>query len=335
VQRSVSGGASWAAALADIAAGGRLLIADSVTRTETPTFTVDGVVAPGAEGRRVVVAARNGARPLLAAGGDIVLAIGARGTLVLDGLVISGATLRLAAAADAGPRTLILRDCTLVPGRNLQPDGSPAAPGAVSLEIAHPFARVVIERCIVGAIRSHPDAEVRATDSAIDATAPGLAAFEGLADGAPGAELTVRDSTLVGLVHTRLLTLASNALFLARLPSPTPAAWTAPLRVERRQEGCVRFCWLPAGAITPRRHHCVSEATDPALRPQFVSRRYGEAPYLQLATVTPRAIRRGADDEGEIGLMHALAAPQREDNLAIRLDEYLRLGLAAGLFYAT
>jgi hypothetical protein len=33
--------------------------------------------------------------------------------------------------------------------------------------------------------------------------------------------------------------------------------------------------------------------------------------------------------------MHALAQPQREANLAIRLDEYLRLGLAAGHFYAT
>ena len=33
--------------------------------------------------------------------------------------------------------------------------------------------------------------------------------------------------------------------------------------------------------------------------------------------------------------MHPLAQPQREANLFIRLDEYLRFGLAAGIFYAT
>ncbi len=107
------------------------------------------------------------------------------------------------------------------------------------------------------------------------------------------------------------------------------------MRVQRRQQGCVRFSWLPAGAVTPRRHRCVSDDSDSALRPQFTSRRYGDAAYLQLAAVTPLAIRHGADDEGEIGLMHPLAQPQREANLRIRLDEYLRFGLAAGLFYAT
>ena len=138
VQRSVAGGADWQPALDDIAGGGRLVIDDSLPYAFTPTFTVDPATLPGEAGRTVVVTARNGARPVLAAGGDLTLAIGARGTLVLDGLVISGATLRLAAAADTEPRTLILRDCTLVPGRSLLPDGSAATPGAVSLAIALP-----------------------------------------------------------------------------------------------------------------------------------------------------------------------------------------------------
>jgi hypothetical protein len=46
-------------------------------------------------------------------------------------------------------------------------------------------------------------------------------------------------------------------------------------------------------------------------------------------------IREGADDGGEMGVMHALFQPQRESNLRIRLDEYLRFGLHAGLFYVT
>ena len=48
-----------------------------------------------------------------------------------------------------------------------------------------------------------------------------------------------------------------------------------------------------------------------------------------------RSIREGADDGGEMGVMHALFQPQRETNLRIRLDEYLRFGLHAGMFYVT
>jgi hypothetical protein len=46
-------------------------------------------------------------------------------------------------------------------------------------------------------------------------------------------------------------------------------------------------------------------------------------------------VRRGADDESEMGAFHSLYAPQRETNLQIRLREYLRVGLAAGIFYET
>jgi len=69
--------------------------------------------------------------------------------------------------------------------------------------------------------------------------------------------------------------------------------------------------------------------------PHFTSRRYGEAGYCQLRSVTAKEIRHGADDEGEMGVMHALFQPQREANLRIRLEEYLRFGLRAGLIYET
>ena len=45
--------------------------------------------------------------------------------------------------------------------------------------------------------------------------------------------------------------------------------------------------------------------------------------------------RRAPTTSGEIGVMHALYQPQRETNLRIRLDEYLRFGLHAGIFYVT
>ena len=69
--------------------------------------------------------------------------------------------------------------------------------------------------------------------------------------------------------------------------------------------------------------------------PRFTSLRFGDPAYLQLSTATPDAIRRGADDESEMGVTHLLYTPQRESNLLLRLDEYLRFGLEAGFFYAT
>ena len=332
-QRSASGGAALQPELDAIASGGRLVIGDSHSYAQTPVFKVQGVTAAGTPGLQVVVTAKNGSRPLIAAGGPIALHIGARGRLVLEGLVISGGELALAAAADDEPRELVLRHCTLVPGLRLNADGSAAAPGATSLSVANGFATVRLEQCIVGALRLHADAQLELRDCIVDAGSPEAIAFEGTAPGEPGAEMTIRDSTVIGKVHARLMTLASNTLFFARLAPTDP--WAAPLWVERKQQGCVRFCFVPTGSLVPQRFRCVPDEKHPDVLPHFTSLRYGDPGYAQLRHATARAIREGASDEGEIGVMHPLFQPQRETNLRIRLDEYLRFGLHAGLFYVT
>jgi len=332
-QRSVTGGGALQLQLDAIAAEGRLMLGDSLNYAQTPVFKVDAPAAANAPGKTVVVAARNGARPLIASGGPMVLAIGARGRLVLDGLVISGGALELAAAADDAPRELVLRDCTLVPGLALNTDGSAASPGATSLRISHPFAQVTLERCITGPLQAVAGAKVFLHDCIVDAGDASIPAFDADGAGGAGAELTVTESTLIGKVHTRLMRLASNSIFFAALRPLPPEAWRAPLLAERRQEGCVRFCYLPPGAITPRPFRCVPDKL-PVL-PHFTSLRYGDPGYGQLRPATGKAIREGAEDGGEIGVMHALFQPQRETNLRLRLDEYLRFGLHAGIFYAT
>ena len=335
-QRSARAAEALAPHLAAITAGGRLTIGDSLTYPLAGPLLVDGVTAAGAPGHEVVIAAANGARPLLVAGADIVLNIGARGRLVLDGLVIAGGALTLAAPAspaDTEPRELILRDCTLVPGLALNPDGSPASPGAPSLVLAHPFVKITLERCIVGGVRVATEAEAEIRDCIVDAGAGSNTAYEGSSADTPGAPITVLDSTLVGKLHAQVVTLASNTIFLARRIAGD--GFRAPVWAERTQEGCVRFSWLPADSIAPRRHRCLPSAEHPGVLPQFTSLRYIDAAYMQLRGTTPLPIRTGADDEGEIGVMHALMQPQREANLRVRLDEYLRFGLAAGIFYAT
>ena len=332
-QRTASRGEALQPHLDSLAAGGRLLIDDSLTYAQTPTFKVDGVTGPGAPGLEVIVSAQNGARPLIAASGPIALDIGARGRLVLEGLVISGGALQLVAPAGDEPRELVLRHCTLVPGLALNGDGSAASPGAPSLTVANPFAKVTLEQCIVGALRIESDANVHLLDCVVDAGSPEAIAFEGVVADSAGAEMTIRDSTMIGKAHVRLMRLASNTIFFAHLAAAD--TWKAPLRVERKQEGCVRFSFVPAGSLVPRRFRCIPDAKHADVLPHFTSLRYGDPGYAQLRSATDRAIREGADDEGEIGVMHPLFQPQRESNLRIRLDEYLRFGLHAGIFYVT
>jgi hypothetical protein len=132
---------------------------------------------------------------------------------------------------------------------------------------------------------------------------------------------------VLGAVSTAGLALAENSLFLD------------PVTALRRQEGCVRFCHVPPGSRTPRRYHSQPPGETPEaaarLRPRFTSLRYGDPGYCQLTTDTPPEIRRGAEDESEMGAFAGLRQPQREDGLRIRLEEYLRVGLEAGIFFAT
>ena len=322
-QRSASNSEALQPGLDAIAGGGRLSIEDSLTYTETPTIAVDGVVTPGESGLTVVVAAIDGVRPLIAASGDLTLDIGERGRLVLDGLVISGGTLRLASAPDTEPRELILRDCTLVPGLTLNTDGSAVSSGTPSLIVENSFAKGTLERCITVPLQVVADAELILQDTVVDAGGATSVAIDGDGTGTTGPQLTAHECTIIGEVHSRLIQLASNTIFLGKV------------NVERRQDGCVRFCYVPRGSIVPRRFRCVPDDVNPNVEPHFTSLRYGDAAYCQLKRVTPTAIRTGASDEGEIGVMHALFQPQRETNLRIRLEEYLRLGLRAGIFFAT
>lgn len=329
---TVSGGAGFQAALDAAAPGGRVLVDDNLPHAFTPVLRASAPAANGSGGE-VVFAASNGRRPVIAAGGDIVCRIGAGARLVLEGLVITGGALVLPAEADDAPRELVLRHCTLLPGLALAGDGTPLSPGAASLVIEHPFARVRLEDCITGAVRSHADAEITAVGCIVDANAADAPALQGLAAARPGAALVLEQCTVIGKVATRRMTLASNTLFVAE--RRTGDGWRSPVWAEQRQEGCTRFCFVPLRALVPRRHRCLPDAAHPDVAPHFNSLRAADPGYAQLRAATDAALRTGADDGSEIGAMHALHQPQREANLRQRLDEYLRLGLAAGFVHVT
>jgi len=148
----------------------------------------------------------------------------------------------------------------------------------------------------------------------------------------PGASLSLERCTVIGRVHTKELTLATDCIFVAD-PTTTTDTCDAPVRAERRQQGCIRFSYVPPGSRTPHRYHCQPEGDGEEIRPEFTSLRYGDPGYCQLLQSTSGKIRCGAHDESEMGVMHSLYQPQREANLRVRLEEYLRFGLEAGLIY--
>jgi len=127
-----------------------------------------------------------------------------------------------------------------------------------------------------------------------------------------------------------LLSLVSNSIFWAGLIAGD--SWTTGLVADRKQEGCVRFSFLPEGARTPRCYKCVEmEIAGP--QPIFYGLSYGLPGYMKLLPDTPDVIRRGADDGGEMGAFHFVLGPLRETDLRVRMQEYLPVGLEFGIIY--
>ncbi len=304
------------------AEGGAVEIVNSGRYKETLTLA--------ATGKRIVLRAADGRRPTIVLGGDIDISGGANDQVILDGLLITGGALKV--IGNLG--RLTLRHCTLVPGISLGSDGSPTQPQMASLVIESNRTRVEIDNCIIGAIRSEDDAEVQIANSIVDATDETNFAYTGTQDF--GAPLRIENSTVIGLVRTRIMRLATNTIFLASFGADAdPKVLTAPVLAERRQEGCVRFSYLSPGARVPARFHCQPETDDSPVRPRIQSRRYRDPEYCQLSPLCSPEIRQGADDESEMGAFHDLFEPQREAHLRLRMDEYLRFGLEAGVFYVT
>lgn len=318
--------ATITAALAALAGNGVVEIADSGRYEETLSVSV----APGGH---VILRAAEQCRPTLILGSELVIDGGVDSAFSLEGMLVAGGRLRVPNAAGNELARLRIGHATLVPGRALDADGEPVAPNAASVVVEIADVAVEIDHAIVGAMRAHKGSSVAADDSFIDATAADGMAYAAPDDASPGGKLSLDACTLIGRMSAEEVGTISNSILLARAAGGDALP---PVRVVRRQVGCVRFTWLPANSLTPRRYRCQPEsATDDKPVPRFTSLRYGAPGYGQIERATADVIRRGADDESEMGAYHALFPAQREANLRVRLREFLRVGLVAGIFYET
>ncbi len=285
---------------------------------------------------RVELRAADHTRPAIALSGEMTITGENAAEVTLSGLVVSGGTLRVVETAGHGRlQRLRLVHCTLVPGLALTPDGAALQPAAPSLVVETADTVVEIDDCVVGALRVTDAAHVTIADSIVDATTDSGVAYAGLDGKAGGAALTIENSTVIGKVHAAALEHVSNVLFFARQVAGD--GFTGPVVSDRRQGGCVRFSFVPVGARVPRRYRCqpASDADAVLVTPVFTSTRYGDPGYCQLSERSGPEITQGADDQAEMGAFHHLLQAQRETNLRVRLNEYLRFGLDAGIVYAS
>ncbi|MET8967151.1 hypothetical protein [Streptomyces hydrogenans] len=246
--------------------------------------------------------------------------------VVLDGLLVVGGCVRVR----GGVGRLVVRHCTFVPGWEQGVRGTPSAPGAPSLDIAASPVRTEIRHSVLGAVsvagrEGREPNRVDVCDSVLDANLREAAAV-GSPDGGPAdVVLTARRTTVFGSVRARAVDVLENCLL------------DGEVRIDRRDEGSVRFCWLPPGSVTPPRFHCEPDHSGDPERVvlRFADTRYGSPDYARLADTCAQEIRRGGDNGSEPGALHHLFQPQREDNLRTRLAEYTPAGCDAGLFFAT
>lgn len=239
------------------------------------------------------------------------------GELILNGLLIEGDLKVL--SGNLG--SLRISHCTITPASgDLSVNGASGANDELIISIEDSICGMVDLQTSV--------APLQVTDSIIDGD--GNPAIQ-----SPGSRADLETSTFFGTVDVKQLQ-ASNSIFMDKVSA------------QLRQAGCVRFCFLADGSITPRRFRCqpdlalarvddVSIQNEIKLRlePSFTSKIYGNPGYAQLKLIAPMEIRGGADDRAEMGAFHFLQQPQREANLRASLDEYLRFSLEAGIFYAT
>lgn len=302
----------------------------------------------------LVIDCANGERPTLIKASPLKVTSAASTALeaasfTLNGLMLEG-NLEV-----SGKLSLTITDCTLVPGQILDEEGYPQNADQPSLLVSGTDVTdttIQIAYSIVGALELPEECQaVTIQDSlVVAATAqgtdePARAAIAADATGTtPGPITTLERVTVFGKVHVKELSLASEVIFVH------------PVIADRRQEGCVRFSFVPAGSQIPRRFHCQPDQAladrakelDPVkltpaevqqivlrVRPQFTSLRYGEAAFAQLSAACAEEIQSGAEDGSEMGVFSLLQQPQRLANLRVALEEYLRFGLEAGIFFAS
>lgn len=295
--------------------------------------------------RRIVIEAADEQSPFLGVFGKInVNTEGNKGFLVLNGLFIKG-------CIEIGSNVEVeINNCTILTGKDPEGGNFPAHcyMDAIKAQKNAVNIGVTISKSIVGPIRLPCEINhLTIRDSIVGAPIvdkghrPAIAAnnkYEKDKGYQPdyGPPATIERSTILGSVHLKELSMASEVIF------------TKPVFAQRLQKGCVRYSYVPAESRVPRRFRCqpdlalkgVNDQNErnnivARIAPIFASVHCQHPAYVQLGLNCAEEIRTGAEDGSEMGAFCHLKQPQREANLRESFKEYLKFGMKAEIFFTT
>ena len=293
---------------------------------ETPVINID-------EGQHIEIKAAEGQRPLLVLSGDLNIYGNDNAAVTFNGVFVIGGCLRAPSHKPGGFLNeigeLVIKHCTLLPTASPAIDTVAAQPIQSRLIIETTGTSIIINNSITGALITNENTKCEITDCIIDATNKEDWAYKGLVE--YGGELTIKNTTIIGRVATTIFSLASNTIFLSGEIAG------APVSVKRTQEGCVRFSYVPLNSIVPKKYQCqpVNMTDASRVTPIFNSLHIADASYGQLNDHCAKEILEGADNESEMGAYCQLYQTQRVASLRKKLNEYLRFGLEAGIFFGS
>lgn len=308
-----------AAALAAVAGNGIIELSGSDRHPGPANIDV-------AAGGSLTIRSAEGSRAVLDLAQPMEVRGGFGSGFTLDRLLLIGAAVS-APANNSTLSELAIRDSTLVPGLALGADGAPLSPGAPSVEVALPLVGLSLERAISGPIRLHRDSTSAAVDSIIDATDLDATAISA-AGGGPSGAISLDGVTVIGRIHAVAVGLITDCLILAE--GDAAADPPASVHILRRQEGCIRYSWLPPDARTPRRFRCLPDA-DGSPFPATRSLRFGTPAYARLDGRASPVLLTASSVRGEPGAFGHLGLSRLKANLAIRLAEQVPAGAECGV----
>jgi hypothetical protein len=297
-----------------------------------------------AGGRRVRVLVADGRLAVVHLDGEHRISLGNGAEFELGGAMVAGGGFRF--LGNSGNTRARFVDCTFVPGWELEADRTPIRSDQPSLRFNGNGMSARLERTICGPILMTSDVDLLVENSVVDAIDPSAAAIRRNAN-ATGDVATFVASTVVGRVDITAfggipyeavagalpgrdemgLPATSDTLFFA-----APSGLREPVRAERRQSGCLRFCFVPDGSLTPRRHRCLAGGIAESW---FVSRKYGDAAYLQLHCRRGALLAEAASNGDEIGVWNHLKNSARRSNIRRAIEGFLRYGMEAGVEFET
>ncbi len=231
---------------------------------------------------------------------------------------------------------LVVEHCTISNGGvavELEPKNAPAL-------------HLTIQRSIVGSVYVPANlAGLSISDSILDKQLATKSATSERGDYAlnvdsqlatqPPLLVKIKQCTVFGVVLIKGLLQADAVLF------------NEPVRIEHADQdlhSLLRYCYVPKDSKIPACEQCLhedevctnrSKCRSNISRPVFSSRRYGRPGYAQLSHLSAHEILSGVGNIAEIGVFSHLYQPQREANIQIMLEEFLPLGLEAGVFHVT